>query len=58
MIRQLLHSADRFVESTGGWSILALDGILLIPLAFAVFFFPAALGCFSAISYPFFRMTR
>jgi len=50
MIRQLLHSADRFVESTGGWSILALDGILLIPLVFAVFFFPVAiLGGLGAI---------
>ncbi|NOT24654.1 MAG: hypothetical protein HOP16_01010 [Acidobacteria bacterium] len=40
MIRALLHSADRFVESGGGWEILALDGILLIPLVFAGFFFP------------------
>lgn len=42
MIRALLHSADRFVESGGGWYILALDGILLIPLVFAGFFFPMA----------------
>jgi hypothetical protein len=40
MIRALKHYVDRFVEATGGWSILALDGILLIPLLFAVFFFP------------------
>ena len=40
MIRALLHTADRFVESGGGWYILALDGILLIPLVFAGFFFP------------------
>ena len=40
MIRALLHSADRFVESGGGWEILALDGLLLIPLVFAGFFFP------------------
>ena len=36
-------SVDRFIEHTGGWSILVLDGILLIPLAFAVFFFPVAI---------------
>jgi hypothetical protein len=40
MFRALLHSAERFVESGGGWEILALDGILLIPLLFAGFFFP------------------
>ena len=40
MIRALLHSADRFIESGGGYYILALDGILLIPLVFSVFFFP------------------
>jgi hypothetical protein len=40
MIRALLLSAGRFVESGGGWYILALDGILLIPLVFAGFFFP------------------
>ena len=39
MIRALLHYLERFVESTGGWSILALDGVLLIPLVFAAFFF-------------------
>lgn len=43
MIRAVLHSADRFIESSGGWYILALDGILLIPLAFSVFFFPVAI---------------
>ena len=40
MFRALLQSAGRFVESGGGWYILALDGILLIPLVFAGFFFP------------------
>ena len=43
MIRAVLHSADRFIESSGGWYILALDGILLIPLVFSVFFFPVAI---------------
>ena len=40
MIREILHSGDRFIESGGGWYILALDGMLLIPLVFSVFFFP------------------
>lgn len=42
MIRALLHSVDQLVDSNGAWSILALDGVLLIPLAFAAFFFPMA----------------
>jgi hypothetical protein len=40
MIRALLHSADDLFNTDGAWWILALDGILLIPLMFAVFFFP------------------
>lgn len=40
MIRALLHTADRFIESGGGWYLIALDGVLLIPLVFAGFFFP------------------
>lgn len=40
MIHALLHSADHLVNSDGAWWILALDSILLIPLVFAVFFFP------------------
>ena len=43
MIREILHSADRYIESGGGWYILALDGMLLIPVAFSVFFFPVGL---------------
>ena len=43
MLREILHSADRFIEARGGWYILALDGMLLIPLAFSVFFFPVAI---------------
>jgi hypothetical protein len=40
MFRALLHSADDLFNSDGAWWILALDGILLIPLIFAVFFYP------------------
>jgi hypothetical protein len=40
MIRALLHSADDLFNSDGAWWILALDSILLIPLIFAVFFYP------------------
>jgi len=40
MIRALLHSADDLISSDGAWWILALDSILLIPLVFAVFFYP------------------
>jgi len=43
MIRALLHSADDLIDSNGAWSILALDGILLIPLVFAAFFYPIAI---------------
>jgi len=42
MIRALLHSADDLFNSDGAWWILALDSILLIPLVFAVFFYPMA----------------
>jgi uncharacterized membrane protein HdeD (DUF308 family) len=42
MIRALLHSADHLFNSDGAWWILALDGILLIPLMYAVFFYPVA----------------
>ena len=40
MIRALLHSADDLFNSDGAWWILALDSILLIPLIFAMFFYP------------------
>lgn len=42
MIHALLHSADDLFNSDGAFWILALDGILLIPLMFAVFFYPLA----------------
>jgi membrane protein YdbS with pleckstrin-like domain len=40
MIRALLHSTDHLISSDGAWWILALDSILLIPVVFAVFFYP------------------
>ncbi len=40
MFHALLHSADDLFNSEGAWWILALDSILLIPLIFAVFFYP------------------
>ena len=40
MFRALLQFVSRFIEYKSDWSILALDGILLIPLGFAMFFFP------------------
>jgi hypothetical protein len=43
MIRALLHSADDLFNNEGAWWILALDSILLIPLIFAVFFYPVAI---------------
>ena len=42
MLREILHSADHLFNSEGAWWILALDGILAIPLIFAVFFYPVA----------------
>lgn len=40
MIRAILHSAADLFNSDGAFWILALDGILLVPLIFAVFFYP------------------
>jgi hypothetical protein len=42
MFRALLHLVGTLVSSDGAWWILALDGILFIPLVFALFFYPAA----------------
>jgi len=42
MIRAILHSGDHLISSDGAWWILAMDGILLIPLIFAAFFYPMA----------------
>ena len=42
MLRAVLHSADDLFNSDGAWWILALDGILFVPLIFALFFYPMA----------------
>ena len=42
MFRALLRFVDQFLTDDGAWWILALDGILLIPLLFAMFFYPLA----------------
>jgi hypothetical protein len=44
MLHALLHSCDDLINTNDGacWWILALDGILLIPLIFAMFFYPMA----------------
>ena len=40
MLHQIIHSADNLISSDGAWWILGLNGILLIPAIFAVFFYP------------------
>lgn len=40
MLHEILHSADDLISSDGAWWILGLNGILLIPAIFAVFFYP------------------
>jgi hypothetical protein len=50
MFRALVQYVSRFVEYTGGWSIIALDGILLIPLAFAMFFLPGVVLLLLAVA--------
>ncbi|MBI4264356.1 MAG: hypothetical protein HY657_08265 [Acidobacteria bacterium] len=42
MIGALTHYTQEHVTADGAGWILLLDGILLIPLIFAVFFYPAA----------------
>jgi hypothetical protein len=42
MIRALVHSAADLFNSDGAFWILAMDGVLLIPVLFAVFFYPVA----------------
>ena len=44
MFRALLRYADDHLSSDGAMWILALDGILLIPAIFAVFFYPMAVA--------------
>ena len=40
MLRALLSYMGDHVTEEGDWSILYLDSVLLIPLIFAVFFYP------------------
>ena len=40
MFHEILHSADHLISSDGAWWILGINGILLIPAIFALFFYP------------------
>jgi len=40
MLRALFHFWDEHISKDGAWWILALDIMLVIPLIFAIFFFP------------------
>jgi hypothetical protein len=40
MLREIIHSADDRISSDGAWWILGINGILLIPAIFAMFFYP------------------
>jgi len=40
MLHEIIHSADHLISSDGAWWILGINGILLIPAIFAVFFYP------------------
>ena len=40
MLREMLHSSDDLISSDGAWWILGINGILLIPAIFAMFFYP------------------
>ena len=40
MVDAILHYFSDHVSADGGWWILALDGILVVPLIFAGYFYP------------------
>jgi hypothetical protein len=40
MIESVEHYWQNHISADGGLALVGLDGILLIPIAFAVFFFP------------------
>lgn len=42
MVQGIFHFWDEHISADGAWWILALDSVLLIPLIFAVFFYPMA----------------
>ena len=47
----LLHSCDSFFNADGAGWILVVDAILLVPVLFAMFFYPiAALAAVAAIA--------
>ena len=49
MIRALLAHMGDHVTAEGDWSILLLNSVLLIPLIFAVFFYPVPVLVATAI---------
>lgn len=58
MLRALLAYMGDHISTEGDWSILGLNSVLLIPLIFAVFFYPvpvllgtAAVVVFGAVSF-------
>ena len=43
MVESVEHYWTNHISADGGLSLLGLDGILLIPVVFAVFFYPVAM---------------
>jgi hypothetical protein len=58
----LFHFWDEHISKDGAWWILALDSVLLIPLIFAVFFYPMAVvaivGAAAALTVGFMLLRR
>lgn len=50
MIHALLDYMGKHVSEDGAWWILGLNGILLIPLIFAFFFYPRAMFTGAAVA--------
>jgi hypothetical protein len=42
MVDAVTHYAKDHTSSDGAWWILGLDGLLLVPILFAIFFYPLA----------------
>jgi uncharacterized membrane protein HdeD (DUF308 family) len=49
MLGAMFRYWDEHISRDGAWWILALDGILLIPLIFAAFFYPVAVAIVVAV---------
>jgi hypothetical protein len=49
MFAAMFHYWDEHISRDGAWWILALDAVLLIPLVFAAFFYPMAVGITVAV---------